>query len=275
MSSLAETDLAAKRVDGAQTVTRAAILLRLIGVRRQMRFSDLTRETGLANPTLQRLLVSLIDAGLIHHDKTQALYRLGTEAYVLGQLARPNFSFHDLAKDSLARLATLSGDCAFLSALEGLSTICLHREEGQYPIRTHVLNVGDRQPLGVGAAALAILGSLPEAEAEKILDVNAQNIRDTRQDVDMSLLKRLIDDARITGVALNPGLIFPGSWAIAAAIKAPSGDLLGALTIAAIESRMTPERQLELTRPLLDEVAQIEKRLAHFGRDGLTFQKTG
>lgn len=263
------------RAGAAQTVLRAVEVLRLIGRLRAARFSDLARETGLPNPTLRRMLVSLIEVQLVHHDKEKARYRLGSEAYVLGQLARPDFSFHDLARDSLTRLAKLSGDCVFLSALEGLSTVCLHREEGQYPIRTHVLNVGDQHPLGLGAAALAILSALPEAEAQGILEANADAIRTHRAEVDVSMLAPLIADARATGVALNPGLVFPGSWAIAAAICAPSGKVLGALTIAAIESRMSSERQKELSGPLLSEVRHIEKLLAQFGSDGLTLGKAG
>lgn len=254
--------------NGAQTVSRATGVLRLIGKMGEARFSALARASGLANPTLRRLLVSLIDAGLVQHDKEGALYRLGSEAYVLGQLAKPRFGFHDLARDSLARLADLSGDCAFLSALDGLSTICIHREEGQYPIRTHVLNVGDRHPLGLGAAALAILAALPAGEADRILEANADGICETRADIDISTLSDLVEDARKTGVALNPGLVFPGSWAIAAAIRAPSGEVLGALTIAAIESRMTPDRQKDLSVPLLVEVRRIEKLLSQFGSDG-------
>jgi DNA-binding IclR family transcriptional regulator len=267
------TQIPPKRGDSAQTVLRAASVLRLVGQLRAARFSDLARESGLPNPTLRRLLVSLIEAQLVFHDKEHARYRLGSEAYVLGQLARPDFGFHDLARDGLARLAKLSGDCAFLSALESLSTVCLHREEGQYPIRTHVLNVGDRHPLGLGAAALAILSILPDAEVEDILHANAESIRKVCGKLDVPALTQLVADARAKGVALNPGLVFPGSWAIAAAIRAPSGEILGALTIAAIESRMTPERQKELTRPLLDEVQHIEKLLAKFGSGGLTLGK--
>lgn len=264
-----------KRGDSAQTVLRAASVLRLVGQLQAARFSDLARKSGLPNPTLRRLLVSLIEAQLVFHDQEKARYRLGSEAYVLGQLARPDFGFHDLARDSLARLAALSGDCAFLSALEGLSTVCLHREEGQYPIRTHVLNVGDRHPLGLGAAALAILSILPDAEVEDILNANAESIRKVCVELDVPALTQLVANARATGVALNPGLVFPGSWAIAAAIRAPSGEILGALTIAAIESRMTLGRQKELAGPLLDEVQHIEKLLAKFGSGGLSLGKKG
>lgn len=258
----------AKRSNGgAQSVARAASVLRAVGQLGTAQFSVLARRTNLPNPTLRRLLVSLIDAGLVDQDIGTGHYRLGTQAYVLGQLAGRHFRFHDLARDGLHRLAQVSGDSAFLSVREGFSTVCLHREEGRYPIRTHVLNVGDRHPMGMGAAALAILASLPEHTAAKILETNRPEIEKARPDLDMSELKDLIEDARTAGFALNPGLVFPGSWAIAAAVRSASGEVMGAVTVAAIEARMTPERQTELSVPLLQEVRKLEFLMAELGPD--------
>jgi DNA-binding IclR family transcriptional regulator len=36
----------------------------------------------------------------------------------------------------------------------------MHRHEGSFPIRTLVLDVGNRRPLGVGAGGLAILAAI-------------------------------------------------------------------------------------------------------------------
>lgn len=256
-----------KKSGGAQSVARAASILRAVGRAGTAQFSTLTQETDLANATLRRLLVSLIDAGLVEQEQGTGYYRLGAQTYALGQLAGRHFRLHDLARDGLHRLAETSGDTAFLSVREGLSTICLHREEGKYPIRTHVLNVGDRHPLGMGAAALAILAAMPEETAVKILTLNEGTIAALRPDLDIAQQNALITQARETGIALNPGLVFPGSWAIAAPVRAPSGEPIGALTVAAIETRMTPERQAELSIPLRDEVSRLELLLAELGQD--------
>ena len=254
---------------GAQTVMRAATVLKLIGRFGGARFSVLARETGLANATLRRLLLSLVESNLVAHDKSDALYKLGSEAYLLGLLAKPEFGFHDLARDSLARLADSTGDTACLSAVDGLSTVCLQREDGQFPIRTHLLKVGDRHPLGLGATSSAILAELPEQVVTDILATTADDVRAIREDLDLGAVEQMIANARVTGIGLNPGLVFPGSWAMAAAIRSPSGGILGALTLAAIESRMDAERQPELSEALLREARRIESLLARFGTGGL------
>jgi DNA-binding IclR family transcriptional regulator len=256
------------RPGAAQTVVRAADLLGTIGRAGEASFSELTRATGLANPTPRRLLVSLIGSGLVTQDEARGRYRLGPEIHALGQLARPSFGFHDFARDSLSTLAEFSGDTAFPSALDGFSTVCLHGEEGRHPIRTHVLNVSDRHPLGLGAASPATLAAIPEADAARTLAVNADRIHARFPEIEIERLQDLVADARPTGVALNPGLVFPGSWGIAVAIRAPSGEGIGAVTIAAIESRMTRERQAELRPQLVAEAGRIEKLMVQFGTAG-------
>lgn len=260
-------------MNSAQTAVRAGIVLKVVGRLGGARFTELVNATGFANPILRRLLLALIESDLVVHDRAKGLYRLGSEAYILGQLARPYYGFHELARDSLVKLAEHSGDTVFLSSVEGLSTVCLHREEGKYPIRTHVLKVGDRHPLGLGAASIAILAAMSGGEVDNVLNTNSDRIRELRADISIDQIKSQVEEARDTRIAVSLGLMFPGSSAIATTICAPSGDVLGALTIAAIDSRMDHQRQQDLAVPLLREAAQVEDLLARFGQGGIRFEE--
>ena len=64
------------------------------------------------------------------------------------------------------RLARETGESAFLSARRGDETVCVLSEEGSFPLRSHVLHVGIRFPLGVASAGLAILSHLPAREVD-------------------------------------------------------------------------------------------------------------
>ncbi|MEE9429141.1 MAG: IclR family transcriptional regulator [Paracoccaceae bacterium] len=250
---------------GAQSILRAANLLREVGLRRSVGLAELTAATGLSKPTVRRMLLALINVGLVAQNPETKQYKLGVDAYLLGQLAETPYNFHELSRDGIARLAEVSGDTAYLSIRQGDSTFCLHREEGKYPIRTHVLHIGDRQPLSVGAASMAVLAALPKVEADAIMENNIDKIRDSYPDFDMEKIYTLVAEARIQGWALNPGLAFAGSWAIAVAVRDPEGQVLGAITIAAIEARLDAKRQLELSVPLVKEAKRLEKlmRQAH------------
>ena len=197
--------------------------------------------------------------GLIKQDTASKKYSLGIDAYLLGQLAEPPHNIHNLSREGMRHLAEVSQDTAFLSILQGTSTVCLHREEGKYPIRTHVLNVGDRHPMPMGAASLAMLSCLKQSEVDFMLKITAAEVLSKFPNFDMQSMHRLVAEARQRGWALNPGLVFPGSWAISAPVRDPDGKVLGAITIGAIESRLTGERQLEMAIPLLEEAKKLEK----------------
>lgn len=253
------TDLA-----GAQSVDRALRLLTLIGRHADsgVPLSTLVEESKLNKPTARRLLMALMRAGLVGQDAENRRYHLGEEAYVLGTLASRRYGIHQLAQDSLMQLAELSGDTAFLSVRRDSHAVCLQREEGWFPIRTHVLKAGDRHPLGLGAGSLALLAALPDAEVEAMLAVNHQVIAERYPRYTPALLRDCVQRTRAEGYALNPGLIMPSSWGIGVVVRAPDGGPAGALSIAAIESRLGEARQRELALPLQREARRLEARLA-------------
>lgn len=251
------------RHDGAQAIDRAVGLLRLVGRAGASgaRLADLILQSGLQKPTVRRLLLALMRGGLIEQDAQSRRYFVGPEAYVLGTLAGARFGIHALSLDGLARLAKESGDCAFLSVPRGTFSVCLHREEGLFPIRTHVLQAGDRHPLGIGGGGLAILAALPDTEVEEVLAANAPVLAQRYPDFPPDVLRALVADARARGHALNPGLLVPGSWGIGVAVRDRAGRPLGALSIAAIESRLTEARQREIAPLLMREARLLEAAL--------------
>lgn len=250
---------------GTQSIERAVALLLTVGrsAPEGARLSDLVRVSGLPKPTVRRVLLALVRTGLLDQDEVTRRYHVGPEAYVLGTLAGTRFGIHALALDGLARIARTSGDCAFLSVPRGAFSVCLHREEGTWPIRTHVLQAGDRHPLGIGAGGLALLAALPDAEVERMLAANTQALESHYPGYGVEVLRAQVADARGRGYALNPGLYVAGSWGIAVPVLGPDGRPLGALSLAAIESRLSPERQAELVPLLKREAQALEAALGH------------
>lgn len=247
---------------GAQSVDRALALLAAVGRAPDSgaTLAGLARAAGMAKPTVRRLLISLIGAHLVEQDDTTRAYHLGAGAWLLGLRAGLRHDMTALAADAVARLAQISGDSAFLLVPQGDEVLCLMREEGSHPIRTHALLAGDRNPMGVGAGGLALLAALPEAEAAETLTRIAPALKarmgDTASDVAGDTAR-----ARATGYAVNPGRVIAGSWGIGAAIRWPDGRPAAALSIAAVENRLGPFRQEELGRLLMTEAARIETRL--------------
>ncbi len=249
---------------GAQSVDRALGLLSMVGrhAERGASLTDIVEESGLNKPTARRLLLALMRAGLVEQDGTSRRYYLGEEAYVLGSLASRRFGLLQVAMESLTRLSKRTEDSSFLSVRRDTFSVCLYREEGTYPVRTHALQAGFEHPLGVGAGSLAMLAALPDEEVEAVLAANEAVLRAKYPMLPASRIREGVAATRARGFALNPGLIFTNSWGIGMVVRGPDGRLAGALSIAAIDSRMQPERQSELAGYLALEVRVVEERLA-------------
>ena len=254
----------ATQASGSQAVDRALLLLQITGqaAGRGVSLSDLIAASGLGKPTVRRLMLALIRRGLVEQDAATRAYHLGEEAYVLGTLATPRHGLLEIAADAVVRLAKTSGDTAFVNMRRGAAAVCLHREEGSFPIRTHALETGAQHPLGIGAGSLAMLSALPDAEVEVVLADNADRMAADYPTYDADLLRSDVAATRARGFALNPGRIVAGSWGVGVALRRPDGTVAGALSIAAIDSRMQPPRDAELAALLTREAREIETRLA-------------
>lgn len=257
-------DMAEPAIGGAQSVDRALALLGLIGRHsaQGVTLSALVAQSGLNKATVRRLLLALMRAGLVEQAAESRAYHLGEEAYLLGLMAQGRHGLLSLAMDSLQRLARSTGDAAFLSVRRGLYAVCLHREDGAHPIRTYALMPGAHHPLGVGAGSLAMLAALPDAEVDAVIAATADELRDSYPRLGADDLHAHVARTRADGYSINPGLIFEDSWGLGVALHGPDGRLVGALSLAAIESRMRVPRRDELLHALRSEAGKIENRLA-------------
>lgn len=250
----------------SQTLDRAVQVLKIVTGSRTVGvgLSELVKATGLTKPTTRRLLLALIENGLVEQHNEDRRYYAGAETYALGILAAERFGIRRLAADSLVRIAGRSGDAALLSIQRGYETVCLAREEGTYPLRSHVLQPGDRHPIGVGGGGIALLAILSDDEVERALAFNAERLAADYPGLSLDLLRQQVREARTRGYGLNPGLVVEGSYGMGVAIHDPRSGISAALTIAGVESRFSDARIQELAAILREEKECLEMRMRGF-----------
>lgn len=251
-------------LSGSQSVDRALRLLALVGreTASGLPLGEIVGESGLNKPTVRRLLLALMRAGLVEQEARTRRYHLGEEAFVLGLLSGARHGLLDLAMESLRALSDTTQDTSFFSIRRDRFAICLHREEGTWPVRTHALQAGDQHPLGVGAGSLAMLAAMPDADIATMLDANRAILAARYPSYSPAQIEADIALTRARGFALNPGRIVASSWGVGVAVRYPDERVAGALSIAAIDSRMQPQRQEELGGLLRHEARQVEIRIA-------------
>jgi len=248
-------------VAGAQTLRRGLMVLRLLtrvgpgG----LRMGDICRQVALTKATAVRLTQALVDEGFVLKDPASGRYRLGPEAFAVGLAAEPSYELQRLAAPTLRALAAETEDTVFFSVLHGYETICLSRDEGDFPIRNQLLKPGDRVPLGVGAGGCALLAAFGDAEVAEVLahTRSARTLRYPR--CTDAALWQMIRETRERGWCVLPGLLLPDSWAVAAIVRDPHGQPVAAITVAAIRSRLGPARRSAIGDRLLQASAEITR----------------
>lgn len=225
-----------------------------------LRLADVVKSSGLEHPTAHRILKGLMAEGLVMQDAGSRRYLLGPLVFELGLAAAPRFSLSDICRPSLQRIAEKTGDTVFLTARSGNDSVCIDRKEGSFPIKTLTLEVGARRPLGAGAGGLALLMPLPEQAVGEIVAANALRFGGYNNLTVPSLLKAL-RRSRELDYALNDVHNTTGATTLSLPIVNRYGYPLAAISIGAISSRMTGERQKELVAILRAEVRLIEKAM--------------
>lgn len=246
---------------GAQTVRRAISALKLVAAHPApgIRLADIADQLGLERPTAHRILKALTEEGMLVQEDKSRRYTLGSLVFELGLSATHQFNLRDMGQPVLSTLAEQTGDTSFLFVRSGNDAVCIARTAGTYPIQTPAVPVGTRQPLGVNAGGLALLSVLSRAEVLNVIAANEHRLS-VYGDLDPTQMLDHWERATRLGYALIGNFAAPGVSAVGVPVFNSSGTAVAAISIAAISTRMTETRVLEVL-PLLKAGADELKRL--------------
>jgi len=246
---------------GTQTIHRAVTMLREIAAfQKGRRLVDIAESMGLERPTAHRIVKGLMSQGMVMQDPSTKCYRLGHVVYELGLAASPYFNLKEICQPILIRMAERTGDSVYLVARSGFDTVCIDRLEGSYPIKARTMEVGSRRPLGLGAASVALLLGMSDAEIEQVIAVNMPRMAPFGA-MTGERLRQVIANSRRAGYAINDEDVLPEIAAIGAAIMPRSGQPFAAVSIAGVTARLTGPRQDELAKMLHKEVRALARKL--------------
>jgi DNA-binding IclR family transcriptional regulator len=243
---------------GAQSVYRTISLLRSVAKHSETgsRLSDIAKEVGIHIATAHRILSVLVQEGFVTYDSTSKRYSLGIELYNLGKSAH-QYALRDRYRHALEKIANETEDTVFLLIRSGNDVLCIDLVEGKYAIRTMTITLGARRPLGIGAGSLCLIAFLPDEQFDSILSENAARYPHykglTKKDI-----KKLGLESRSRGYVVSKGLFHEGVTSVGTPIFDKEGELVAAITVSAIDRRMSPQRQ--------DEISALVKKISEQGR---------
>lgn len=231
---------------GTQSVERTVLLLRTVAKynKQGVNLSKIARDTGLHTATVHRILSALVKEGFLTYDTVSKLYHLGIELYHIGMEAH-HFSICERYHPVLEKIAEKTEDTAFLLIRSGNDVLCLDRVEGEFPVRTMTIEIGARRPLGIGAGSLSLIAFLPKEEFEAILSDNQDRYFDYKNLTKKDIYK-LAKNSQKNGFVVSRGLFHEGVTSVGVPIRDRHGEIVAAITVAAINNRMEPSRRKEI-----------------------------
>ena len=239
-------------VKGAQSAFRALSLLRVISRAHPqgIGIGELAATAGLDRATAYRLVSSLVAFELVERD-TARVYRLGVEAMQLGLAAMRSAPLVERLRPLMQRLARRTEDTVFLVVRSGDYGHCLHCEEGAYPVKAMVLQVGGMRVLGIGSAGMTLLSTFDDSQISALYQRHENEFR--LRGSSLKEVRRLAHQTQRQGYADTDSLVTEGVSGVGMRFEF-SGDSHAAISVASIRDRMKADRKAWIANVISEEL---------------------
>lgn len=251
-----------RRYAGAQTVDRSCMLLKEIarhGVS-GARLVDLTAASGLARPTVQRILQSLMMSEFVCRPSGRKRYKIGVGIYALGLSAQGPIERLAELRMLLEGLAGRTGDTAHLMLRRGDEMLCVARAEGATPICISMIEVGALKPIGATLPGIALLAALGDDEIKGILRRTTSAMASFRN-ATPQYARQQIACVRRDGFCVSNNVFVEGATGISAAVPSRDGPPSLAVALSAVASRIPKSRIKPLAQDIMRTCAEMAKVL--------------
>ncbi len=215
---------------------------------RGMRLTDLAISLSVPKSSTQRLLEHLAGEGWIEQDEATSQYRLTTRLAVLGHRYLESAGITTIAQALLERLASKTGELARLTVLDGKRLVWMGSAQGAPFGLRYEPSMGSPIISYATANGKAWLATLRDEDAITIA-INDGLGRPRKKVATgpnvIRTVSELAADLKLTrkrGYAISNEEGEHGVAAIAVAIHAPDGGVLGTTSVAGPVIRLTRER---------------------------------
>ncbi len=220
--------------------------------------SELARSVGLSRSTAHRYVATLATLGYLQQDTSTRRYRLGPRVLDLGFSAINSMDLREVAAPHLQALSDETGHTVNMAVLDGGDIVYIERcrtaRPGQRDIDLN-LHIGSRLPAYCTSLGKVLLASLPEGRLDELfrdaeLDRRGPNTLTDRRSL-LAELQRVRED----DLAVNNEELAFGLRSIAAPVRAPGGETVAAINLAAHRSMVSLESLVAHLAPSLRRTA--------------------
>jgi len=242
------------------TARVSEVLLAFAGASKPLGITDIARSTGLSKAVVHRIVQELCNSSFVWQNPQTRKYQPGISAFALSDAANQSSQFRRIGLELIADLAEHTGETATLSGRIGHRRIYIGQVESSQLVRISV-QVGSALPLTIGASGAAILAFLPENEIKATLKapLHQEDVVDAPSRDELRERLKLVAER---GYARSHGERIEDATSFAAPTRNRFGEVIGCISVAALSSRLTPEREQDLAVQVVKTADELSARLA-------------
>ena len=220
-----------------------------------LKVTDIASLANVHRPTVYRFLDVMVEQGFALQVSEPRKYAFNYQR--LRRSQAQGLSIERL-KPVLQRITAQTGDSSFLVRRDGADSLCVHREVGSYPVQVLAVTIGHRQPMGVGAAGLALLSNLAPEDIDMVLSTN-QALLPRYGGMTQEHMRRLIKNTQERGWSAVGNAAVPGVLGVGLPILRPGSHPIFAVSVSSILDRMPLARQRFIIDVIRKELAAIQE----------------
>ncbi|MFF7986888.1 IclR family transcriptional regulator [Streptomyces sp. NPDC007901] len=221
--------------------------------------SAVAERLGVARSTAYRYLQSLV-AGRFLEEAPGGGFRLGLRVLEIARLARRSYGLSEIAMAPMEALAEETHETVLLTRRTGDLVVCVDRAESTRAVRISYER-GSALPINAGASALVLLAWSPDDEARHLLEATALRRFTSATLTDVDALMERLGRIRRLGYSITRGELDPDVVGIAAPIRDENKQVVAAVSVAALASRVYPEAEAEIAQKVLATAGEISERM--------------
>ena len=206
-----------------------------------MSLAELSTESGLANSTTHRLLVSMKHLDYVEYDSGLGLWSVGVKAFSVGNAYLRKRDFITQARPYMRELVAETGETSNIAVLKGDKHVFVGQIECSEVMRM-VVQIGSEGHLHAAGVGKALLSALPEDEVRAIAKRTGLVKLSDKTITNITGLLKELKKIRNNGYSFDDEEQSTGLRCIASNIHNEYGEAIAAVSISGPVVRLTDDR---------------------------------
>ena len=240
-----------------QSVERAVRLLTALGRSEGgYRLTDLARQTGLSLTTAHRLLTTLEQSHFVQFSQKDNIWHVGVAAFAVGSAYSRDRNFVASAMPFLRRLRDQTRETVNLGIVED-DEIVVVSQVASREINRAIAAIGGRTPIAASGMGKAVLSSYSSYDIDALIQRKGLRQSTAKSLTSPAALRAEISTGSVNGYFIDDEEYRAGVRCVAAPVFDSSGEVVCAISVSGIASRIPSERIASLGHAVQQAAAQI------------------